>query len=183
MIFYIYRMDDIFLNRLSHSNASTNCRNGIRDFVLEHPELLRDVVAFGTDLTNKNQYKGVWIIEMLAETHPEMLVPFIDSIAIVAGKYKHESAIRGISRTINFLTQSRKISLTKEQQEKFIEICLDRLIGDDKVAPKAFCMYALGTLAQKHDWLKEELRNIINKDFAHQSAGYKAAAREVLRKI
>ena len=31
--------------------------------------------------------------------------------------------------------------------------------------------------------IKEELRNIINKDFANQSAGYKAAAREVLKKI
>ncbi len=176
-------MDATFFNRLSNSNASTNCRNGIRDFVLENPSYLNDVIAFGTDLTNKNQYKGVWIIEMLAETHPELLFPYINQIADVASKYKHESAIRGISRAINFLTQSKKISLTEEQQEKFIEICLDRLIGDDKVAPKAFCMYALGHFAKKHDWLKEELQNIINKDFPDQSAGYKAAAREVLRKI
>lgn len=176
-------MQSEFLNRISKSNASTNCRNGIRDFVLQNPEHLPGLVVFATDLTNTNQYKGVWIIEMLAETHPELLVPFIDEIAGVASKYKHESAIRGISRAINFLTQSKKISLSEEQQERFIEICLDRLIGDDKVAPKAFAMYALGHFAQKHDWLKEELRNIINKDFADQSAGYKAAAREVLRKI
>lgn len=176
-------MDRPFYNRISNSNASTKCREDIKNFVLQNPEYLDVVVTFGTDLKDKNQYKGVWIIEMLAETHPELLVPFINQIADVASNYKHESAIRGISRAINFLTQSKKITLTEVQQEKFIEICLDRLIGDDKVAPKAFSMYALCHFAQKHDWLKEELRNIIDKDFANQSAGYKAAAREVLRKI
>ena len=176
-------MDMTFFNRLAKSNASTNCRNGIRDFVLENPEYLKEVVAFGTDLTNKNQYKGVWIIEMLAETHPELIAPFINQICDVASKYKHESAIRGISRAINFLTNSKKISLKEEQEERFIEISLDRLIGDDKVAPKVFAMYVLSHFTKKHDWLKEELQNIINKDFAEQSAGYKAAAREVLRKI
>lgn len=176
-------MDMTFSNRLANSNASTICRNGIRDFVLENPESLKDVIAFGTDLNNKNQYKGVWIIEMLAETHAELIVPFANQLCDVASKYKHESAIRGISRTINFLTQSKKIKLTEEQQEKFIEICLDRLIGDDKVAPKVFAMYALCHFSKQYDWLKEELRIIIDKDFANQSAGYKAAAREVLRKI
>ena len=82
-----------------------------------------------------------------------------------------------------FLTTSKKITLTEEQQEKFIETSLDRLIGNDKVAPKAFAMYTLSHYAKKHDWIKEELRNIIDKDFANQSAGYKATAREVLRKI
>jgi hypothetical protein len=176
-------MDPNFYSRISKSNASTLCRNGIRDFVLQNPEYLKDVVVFGTDLNDKNQYKGVWIIEMLAETHPELLLPYIDQICGVASQYKHESAIRGISRAINFLSQSKKIDLTDEQEERFIEISLDRLIGDDKVAPKAFAMYALGHFALKHGWIKEELQNIINKDFANQSAGYKAAAREVLRKI
>lgn len=176
-------MDMTFFNRLAKSSASTICRNGIRDFIADNPSYMKDLVAFATDLSNKNQYKGVWIIEMLAETHTEMLLPFIDQIAHVASQYKHESAIRGISRTILFLTRSKKITLTEEQQEKFIETSLDRLIGDDKVAPKAFAMYSLAHFAQKHDWIKEELQNIINKDFANQSAGYKAAAREVLRKI
>ena len=176
-------MSSEFFNRIAKSNASTNCRNGIRDFVLENPEYINENVAFGIDLTNKNQYKGVWIIEMLAETHPELLVPFINQIADVASKYKHESAIRGISRTLLFLSTSKKISLTEEQQEKFIETSLDRLIGDDKIAPKVFAMYALCHFSKEQDWIKEELQNIINKDFAEQSAGYKAAAREVLRKI
>jgi hypothetical protein len=176
-------MDMTFFNRISKSNASTDCRNGNRDFVLQNPESLIGLIAFATDLTNKNQYKAVWIIEMLAETHTELLIPFIDIICKTIPHYKHESSIRGMSRTAFFLSTSKAISLSEEQQEKLIEICLDWLIGDAKIAPKVYAMYTLGHYAKKHDWVKEELHNIINKDYAQQSAGYKAAAREVLRKI
>jgi hypothetical protein len=176
-------MKSEFHNRISKSNASINCRNGIRDFVVENPEYLKDIIVFATDLTNKNHYKAVWILEMLAETHSEMLFPFIDQICNVSTKYKHESAIRGMSRTVFFLCNTKTVSLNEDQQKKLIEICLDWLIGDAKVAPKVYAMYALAQFAKKHDWIKEELLNIIDKDFASQSTWYKVSASEVLKKI
>lgn len=176
-------METDFFNRLSKSNAGSACRNGIRDFVLENPEYLEELAAFATDLNNKNQYRGVWIIEMLAETHTDLLLPFIDKICSTISGYKHESSIRGMSRVAFFLSTSKMISLNETQQEKMIETCLDWLIGDAKVAPKMYAMHTLLHYSKKQDWIKEELKNIINKDFPHQSAGYKAAAREVLKKI
>ena len=176
-------MDMIFFNQIAVSNASTNCRNGIRDYVLKNSDLLPDLIQFGTDLTNKNHYKAVWIIEMLAEHNTKILIPFIDRICESIAHYKHESAIRGMSRVAYFLSTSKAITLMENQKEKLIEICLDWLIGDAKVAPKAYAMYTLCHYAQKEDWIKEELRNIINKDYLSQSAGYKAAAKEVLKQI
>lgn len=176
-------MDMTFFNRIAKSNASTNCRNGIRDLVLQNPKYLKDLVATATNLSNKNHYKAVWIIEMLAETHTELLIPFIDMICETISKYKHESAIRGISRTAFFLSTSKTISLSEIQQEKLIEVCLDWLIGNAKVAPKVYAMYTLSHYAKNQDWIKEVLKDIINKDFVPQSAGYKAAARQVLIKI
>ena len=168
---------------MAKSNASTNCREGIRDFVLENREYLNHVVAIATNLTNKNHYKAVWIIEMLAETHPELLTPFVDLICETISKYKHQSAIRGMSRVAFFLSTSKTFFLTEIQQEKLIEICLDWLIGDAKIAPKVYAMYTLCHYAKNNDWIKGELRNIINKDFPHQSAGFKAASREVLLQL
>ena len=176
-------MDMTFFNRITKSNASTKCRNGNRDLVLENPEHLKDLAAIANDLTNKNHYKAVWIIEMLAETHTELLVPFIDMICGTISKYKNESAIRGMSRIAFFLSTSKTISLTEIQQEKLIEVCLDWLIGNAKVAPKVYAMYTLSHYAKNQDWIKEVLKDIINKDFVPQSAGYKAAARQVLIKI
>lgn len=176
-------MDALFYNRIATSNASTNCRNGILDYVLKNPDVMPELIAFGTDLTNKNQYKAVWIIEMLAEHDTKLLIPFIDEICKTISHYKHESSIRGMSRVAYFLSTSKAVALTENQKEKLIEICLDWLIGDAKVAPKAYAMYTLCHYAQKENWIKDELRSIIDKDYLSQSAGYKAAAKEVLKKI
>ncbi len=176
-------MDPLFYNRIAISNASTDCRNGIRDHVLKNRNLIPELIALGTDLANKNQYKAVWITEMLAEHNTEILIPFLDKICNVIDKYKHESSIRGMSRVSYFLSTSKAVSLTELQKEKLIETCLDWLSGDAKVAPKAYAMYTLCHYAQKSDWIKEELRNTIDKNYLSQSAGYKAAAKAVLKKI
>ncbi len=136
----------IFFNRIAMSNASTNCRNGLRDFVLKNSDTMPDLIAIGTDLNNKNHYKAVWIIEMLAEHSAKILIPFVEIICETMAHYKHESAIRGMSRVAYFLSTSKDIALTANQKEKLIEICLDWLIGDAKVAPKAICHVCLMSL-------------------------------------
>ncbi|WP_035654862.1 hypothetical protein [Flavobacterium saliperosum] len=176
-------MNEILFHRFEKSNASTENRNGLRDYIFKNPSQLPDLIAFGTDLSNKNHHKAVWIIEMIAESKTEMLLPYLDRICETLSKYKHESAIRGMSRTAYFLGTSEKITLNESQQEKLIEICLDWLIRDERVAPKVYAMKALSHFGKKQDWINETLKEIIERDYAHQSAGYKAAAREVLRKI
>ncbi len=40
-------MNMAFFNRITKSNASTNCRKGNCDFALENPEYLKDLLAYG----------------------------------------------------------------------------------------------------------------------------------------
>ena len=46
-------------------------------------------------------------------------------------------------------------------------------------------MYWLGILSigNDHDWVHPELEQILERDFYSQSAGFKARARHILRKI
>ncbi len=150
--------------------------------VLNDRDLLSDLIEITTDLSYKNHFKGVWITEMIAETDIELLAPFTKELIPFFSKCKHQSAVRGTSRIAYFLGISNGM-LTDNEQEKIIETCLDWLIGDAKVAPKVYAMYTLCHFAQQHDWIVAELHSIIEKNFASQSAGYKAAARETLRKI
>lgn len=173
----------IFFKRIDNSNASTNCRNDLRDFVIENPTHLPELCSIALNTNYKNHYKGVWILEMIAEKQIELLSPHIDAICATFPMIKNDSAIRGMSRVAYFLGTSSKITLTESQEEKIIEICLDWLIRDERVAPKVYAMKALQCLSQKHHWIKDELYTIIEKDYANQSAGYKAAAREVLKKM
>lgn len=176
-------MKAILFARLEKSNASTECRNGLRDYIFKNPDQLPDLIAFGTDLNNKNHHKGVWIIEMIAEVKTEMLLPYIDIICKTISKYKHESAIRGMSRVAYFLSTSKAITLTKSQQEKLVEICLDWLIRDERVACKVYAMKTLHHFGKKEPWIAEEVKEIVGRDYAYQSAGYKAAAREILNRL
>ncbi|KGO89307.1 hypothetical protein [Flavobacterium suncheonense] len=175
-------MTTSFTEQLSKINASTENRNRMRDFVLQHPEVLKDLITFGTDLNNKNHHKGVWIIEMLAEHQTELLFPFADKICETISKYKNDSAIRGMSRVAYFLGTTKSIKLTEFQHEKLVEICLDWLIRDERVACKVYAMKTLQHFGKKEPWIADELKDIVSRDYASQSAGYKAAAREVLGK-
>jgi hypothetical protein len=176
-------MKEILFNRLEKSNASTECRNGLRDFIFENQNQLKDLITFGTDLNNKNHHKAVWIIEMIAEVKTAMLLPYINSLCETISKYKNDSAIRGMSRVAFFLGTSKEITLTEYQQEKLIEICLDWLIREERVACKVYAMKTLVHFCKKEMWINDELKEILGRDYALQSAGYKAAAREVLGKI
>jgi len=176
-------MENHFFKRIDISSASTNSRTGLRDFVIENPAYLPELCSLALNTNYKNHYKGVWILEMIAEKQTELLSPHIDAICDTFPKIKNDSAIRGMSRVAYFLGTSSKIKLTETQEEKIIEICLDWLIRDERVATKVYAMKALEYFGKKHLWINEELSNIINKDYASQSAGYKAAAREVLKKM
>ncbi len=176
-------MENHFFKSIDNSNASTNCRNGLLDFVLQNPEYLEELCSIALNMEYKNHYKGVWILEMIAEKQVELLSNHINSICDTFPKIKNDSAIRGMSRVAFFLGTAPKLNLTENQEEKIIEICLDWLIRDERVAPKVYAMKTLEFFAKKYDWIKDELQNIIDKDYANQSSGYKAAAREVLKKI
>ena len=175
-------MENHFFKNIDNSNASTNCRNGLRDFVLQNPAYLDELCSFALNIEYKNHYKGVWILEMIAEKQTGLLSGYVDSICSSFASIKNDSAIRGMSRVAFFLGTTTKINLTEKQKEKIIEICLDWLIRDERVACKVYAMKTLDYLSGKHPWIKDELHCIIDKDYAAQSAGYKAAAREVLKK-
>jgi len=172
-----------FYNKIVNANASTNCRNHLKKLVLDFPDLLVDLIQITIDTCDKNHFKAVWITEMIAETNTELLADFTSNLIASFSKCKHQSAVRGMTRVAYFLSTSKKITLKESEEEKVIETCLDWLIGDAKVAPKVYAMNTLCHFAKKHNWINEELHSIIEKDFALQSAGYKAAAKEVLKKI
>jgi hypothetical protein len=99
------------------------------------------------------------------------------------GQYKNHSAIRPVSKICLFLSKSKTIKLTENQETKIIETCLEWLIQDEKVATKAYSMRALYNFGKKHSWINEELKTILSQDFFKHTAAYKAAAKDILRKL
>lgn len=177
-------MNNDFVLQISNGNASVKSRQSNTNLVLENKHLLKDLIEMATDIDGKFHYKAVWIIEQIAEKNIELLFPYLNKILDTAPIYKHESAIRGISRTINFFSKSKKVKLTETQENRIIEICFDWLINPDiRLAPKVFAIYSLEQLSKKQPWILKDLAPIVEKDAENQSPGYRAAARKILKKI
>lgn len=177
-------MDSNFYQQITTGNAGLKCRNANLKRVFNSPVLLSDLVDLAVNLEDKNQHKAIWIVEMIAEQNATLLQPFAQQLLETIPHFKHESAIRGSSRIVLFMSKFEPSFLTEAQQQMCIEIALDWLINDQiKVAPKANVMYTLAHYMKREVWLKDELREIIGKDFAQQSAAYKAAAKLVLKKL
>ncbi|MFN8274308.1 MAG: hypothetical protein U0X58_05435 [Flavobacteriaceae bacterium] len=173
-----------FYQQITTGNAGLKCRNANLKRVLDTPDLLNDLVEIAVELSDKNQHKAIWIVEMIAEQNAALLQPFAQQLLETIPYFKHESAIRGSSRIVLFMSKFEPSFLSEAQQQTCIEIALDWLINNQiKVAPKANAMYTLAHYMKREVWLKDELREIIGKDFAKQSAAYKAAAKLVLKKL
>jgi hypothetical protein len=177
-------MKATFISSITNGNASIKSRQSNMDLVLNNTKLLSYLIQMATAIDDKAHHKAVWIIELLAENKCELLIPYFDKLIEVAPKYKNESAIRGISRTINFIVKSKVIKINELQEQLIIELCFDWLINEKiRIAPKVFAIYTLLELSKNHDWILKNLASIVEKDLHNQRPGYKAAAKRVLKKI
>ena len=76
-----------------------------------------------------------------------------------------------------------KTTLQQKHLEKIIETCFDYMINDEKIAPKAYAMNTLYFLGKDFKWIRPELREILERDYPNQSAGFKARAKHILNNI
>ena len=137
-------------------------------------------VAF--DVSDKNHFKACWILELVLEKKLHLVTDYLDEFCNNISKFNNESALRSISKVCLFLSQH--ITLTEIQEEQIIESSLDWLIAENrKVATKAYAIRTLFELGKKYDWIYPQLDRILTDDYPKHSAGYKAIAREILKKI
>ena len=176
-------MNSDFYKIIANSSAHIKNRKFITNLVCENTNSLAELMKIGLNITDKNNHKAVWIFEMLAENHLDLIAPYLDEICKTISKYKHQSAIRGISRVLLFFHLSKKISFTAFQEEKITETCLDWLIGKYMIVPKIMAMHILFDFGKKHTWIHEELILIIERDYSRQTAGYQNRAKIILNNI
>lgn len=176
-------MKSPFYNQIAHSNAHRAERDANCAAALESTRNLAELFALSFDLADKNHFKACWALELVLEKNLPLIAPHLDTFCDKIAQYRHDSAIRSISKICQFLAQSKTMQLTALQEQKIIETCLDWLIQDEKVAAKAYAMRALFALGKKHDWINHELKTILPQDYAQHSPAYKGAAKDILKRL
>ena len=182
-------MNTVLLHQIKNGTAHRKSRDASRDFVISYPETLADVVFFAFDVNDKDSHKACWILELVAYERLEWFVPHLDFISASISKLTDESSIRPLAKICQLLAEAHykksttTITLSATQLENITEACFDWLINNTKVAAKAYAMRTLLILGKHSEWIYPELRIILEKDYQQHSAGYKAAARDVLKQI
>lgn len=176
-----------FYSKLENCSAHRKDREANRNYALRNSEYYSFIVSTALEIKNKHHHKACWVLELICEKKLRTFVPYLDSFIASIFDFTNDSAIRAAAKICLFLSKSNHrangISLSHFQESQIIERCIDWLISDEKVAAKVYAIKTLHILGKKHPWVHEELKTIIEQDYALHSAAYQAATRNILKKI
>ncbi|MBD3583710.1 hypothetical protein [Flavobacterium selenitireducens] len=176
-------------SEIHNSTAHRPIRDRISGYVLEHHEELETLLGMCLDVSDEDHHKACWNLELVLESRIDWLQPHLKKFCDSLVDFTDDSALRSISKICLFISQREFTSrgngnfATDEQLRKIASATFDWLIDERKVATKAYAMRALYLLGKRYDWIYPELKEILSKDFPHHSAGYKAAAKQLLRRL
>lgn len=176
---------------LDYVNHSREKRMEMSILVTENPNLIAPLLAIAFDYKNPISSKACWVMEFTAKENLPYIFPYLDLFTANIGKVQLDSSVRPVAKICEYLIKSyfqftsnnTKSVLTEEHLEKITTACFDWLIGEHKVAAKAYSMTCLLLLAKRYDWIRPELKLVLEKNYAFESAAYKARARLTLAKL
>jgi hypothetical protein len=157
------------------------------DLILANPIFLEELIQICFQVADKNSHRACWILELVAYEKMQWLQPHFDFFCNNLKVLKHESAIRPISKICLLLATShfknKEIQLSENQLQKITEASFDWLINDTKVATKCYSMRTLFEIGKQSDWIYNEMKIILDKDYNTHTTAYKAVARALLKKM
>lgn len=176
---------------LEYVNHSRDNRKKYADLVINNPILLPQVLDILFKVDDKRSCRAAWLLEFVAREHLDAILPHLDRITTEMHKVHLDPAVRPIAKICEYLIEAyyhkspnhTKDYLKATHKEKIIELSFDYMITDQKIAAKAYSMNTLFLLGKEYNWIHPELAMILERDFHSGSAGYKARARCLLKKL
>jgi len=177
----------LFYSQIQNSTAHRPVRDLLCGDVLANPELFKKLMETALNVGDKDHHKACWILELVMESNLAWLQIYLDHFCSTLKQYKHDGALRSVSKVCLFAVQRHEKSgckfLGDEHTAYITEASFDWLIADNKVATKAYAMRTLYSVGTQHPWIHPELKQLLLSGFPKHSAGYKAAAKDILKRI
>lgn len=166
--------------------ASRKSRDYYASILLQDNSQVKPYLDIIAQVHDPISCKAAWVLENACSQKLDILIPHLAYFTEIITQIYLDSALRPVSKIVNLLCKyhysTHKI-LTDTYKNVYIDLCFDWMITDQKVAVKYHAMQALYLLGLDTYWIREELQNIIEKDYASASAGYKAQGRKILKLI
>ena len=172
-------------------NHSRRKRTEMATLILSNPDLTVPLLQICFEADNPISSRACWVLEFTAKENLSYIFPHLNAFTSKLGTLHLDSSVRPIAKICEYLIKSyfsktqnptQKV-LTNLHLERITTACFDWLIGDHKVAAKAYSMTSLLLLGRKFDWIHTELQMVLEQNYNEGSAAYKARARMTLEKI
>lgn len=175
-------MKDLPLKDAICSNNFAVIRVKTAQLVITNETFFPELLALSLDLTNEYHHKACWVLETVLDQRLQLITDYLPEFCSALCGFKNDSATRAVAKVCMFI--SGHLSLTVIQEQQITESCFDWLINTNKkVATKVYATRALYELGKTRKWIYPELKRILTEDYPKHSSAYKAAARNILKKI
>lgn len=176
---------------LDYVDATREKRLQMAKLILQAPELMTPLFKIAFNGQDPISSKACWILEYVAKQNLDLILPHIDLFSQNIRNLNLDSSVRPMAKICEFLTKAyfskkknkTKTTLANSHLELMATACFDWLIGEHKVAAKAYSMTSLLLLGYKLEWIHPELKLVLEQNYATGSAAYKARARLTLEKL
>lgn len=176
---------------LNYINATRKKRMEMANMVMENSDLVEPLLEITFDVDDPISSKACWILEYVVKEDLSYILPHINFFSDNINSVKLDSSVRPMAKICEYLIiayfsknkNETQTTLTTQNLEQIATSCFDWLIGEHKVASKAYSMTTLLLLGRKFKWIHPELKMVIEQNYALGSAAYKARARMTLEKL
>jgi len=176
---------------LNYVDGTRDKRIKVARLVLNNPDFVEPLMEIAFEDDGVISSKACWILEIVAKRDLQQILIHIDTFISGISKVHLDSSVRPVAKICEILMKayfSKSINdvrtgLNEVHLEKIIDSCFDWLIGNHKVAAKAYSMTSLYLLGEKFNWIRPELKVLLEQNYGLGSAAYKARARQILALI
>jgi len=177
--------------QINYDKAYRKNRLKAANWVLEHPEMLEELLEYCFHDDTKLATKATWVLEFVCREDISYIFPFLDYIFENLSNAKSDGQLRSFGLLCELLTigyykkkqEAFQAVLTPKHKEVMTECCFDWMITNQKVACQARAMTALYLLGTETAWIHPELAIIIQQNLPQGSAGYKNRGQKTLESI
>ncbi len=175
--------DDLLVQQLAvllSKEHSRKQRDLIADWIGSDPEKMSAAIHVLCHHSYRDVQRVAWVINGVAENHPELVVPHLKTLILRLGKTPLPDAVkRNVVRILSF------VPLPEEIHSEIVHTCFDYLSSPhEPVAVKAFAMSVLHKLSGTYPEIKTELRELLELELEKvPSPGIKSRAQKILSQL
>lgn len=159
--------------------------------VLASPELVGPLFKEVGIHDKEDNFAASWIFDHVMRKKLELIIPLLNDFIEGLNQMQSESSIRPMAHICQLLTQAYYKAkhplfidaLSLAHLEKMATVCFDWLIEEHKVATKVFAMTSLFHLGKTFDWIRPELKSVLEQHIPKGSAGFQNRGIKILNKL